>query len=55
MQMYKPNLEDFSHLDEKNMQKEGLNTISPHESKNEEKVLGKFLVELPEKVNRILK
>jgi hypothetical protein len=37
VQVYELNHEDFSNLDEQNVQEEGLNTISPHESENEKK------------------
>ena len=55
MQVYEVNHEDFSNLDEENVQEEGLNTISPHESENEEEVLGNSMVELSEDVNMVLK
>jgi hypothetical protein len=55
VQVYEPNSNDFSDLDEENAQEDGLNTISPHEPENEEEVLRKSLVELPGEVNMVLK
>jgi hypothetical protein len=54
VQVYKLNPENFSDLDENNMQGERLNTISPQESENEKKVLGSSLVELPKDVKMVL-
>ena len=34
MQVYEPNLKDFSNLDEKDVQEEGINMINLNESKN---------------------
>ena len=33
--MYEPNIEDFSDLDDEDVQEEGPNTMSPHELENE--------------------
>jgi hypothetical protein len=35
VEVYKPNLKEFSDLDDKDVQEEGSNTISPHELENE--------------------
>jgi len=51
VQVYKLNPENFSDLDENNMQGERLNTISPE---NEKEVLGSSLVELPKDVKVVL-
>ena len=60
--MYEPNLEDFSDLDDEDVQEEGLNTMSPHELENDvreesdmstlmvEEVLGNSSVESPMKI-----
>jgi hypothetical protein len=63
--VYELNLEDFSNLDEGDVQEEELNVINPNESENKvkkntalvvkEEVLGNFLVEFLEEVNMILK
>jgi hypothetical protein len=57
--LYKPNLEDFSDLDDEDVQEEGLNIMSPRELENDvkkesnmsalmvEKVLGNTSVESP--------
>ena len=67
VQVYEPNFENLSDLDEEDVQEEGHNTISSHKSENEinkeynnfalvvkEEVLGNFLVEFPEEVNMVL-
>jgi hypothetical protein len=58
VEVYEPNLEDFSDLDDKDVQEEGLNIMSPRELENEvkkesdmsalmvEEVLGNFLSEI---------
>jgi len=58
-EVYEPNLEDFSDLDDEDVQEEVLNTISPRELENDvreesdmsalivEEVLGNSLVESP--------
>jgi Asp-tRNA(Asn)/Glu-tRNA(Gln) amidotransferase C subunit len=60
--VYEPNLEDFSDLDDEDVQEEGLNTMSPHELENDvreesdmstlmvEEVLGNSSVESPMKI-----
>jgi len=65
--VYKPNLEDFSDLDDEDMQEEGLNTISPHEFETEvkkesdmsalmvEEILGNSSVESPIEISIVLK
>ena len=55
VQVYEPNPESFSDLNENNVQGERLNTISPHESENKEEILGNSLMELPKDVNMVLK
>lgn len=64
--MYEPNLEDFSDLDDEDVQKEGLNTMSPHELETEvkkesdmsasmvEEVLGNSSVESPVEIRMVL-
>ena len=66
-QVYEPNLEEFSDLDEEDVQEKWFNTLSPNESEIEvkkeygvsvlviEEVLGDFLVKSPEAVNVVLK
>ena len=62
VEVYEPNLEDFSDLDDEDVQEEGLNTMSPHELENDvreesdmstlmvEEVLGNSSVESPMKI-----
>jgi hypothetical protein len=64
--VYEPNLEDFSDLDDEDVQEEGPNTMSPHELENEvkkesdvsalmvEEVLGNSSVESPIKISMVL-
>jgi hypothetical protein len=64
--VYEPNLEDFSDLDDEDVQEEGPNTMSPHELENEvkkesdmsalmvEEVLGNSSVESPIEISMVL-
>jgi len=66
VEMYEPNLEDFSDLDEEDVQEEGPNTMSPHEIESEvkkesdmsalmvEEVLGNSSVESPIEMSMVL-
>jgi hypothetical protein len=67
VQVYELNLEDFSDLDEEDVQQERINIINPNESKNkvnnnnkkftlvvEEEILENSLVKSPEEINMIL-
>jgi len=66
VEVYEPNLEDFSDLDDEDVQEEGSNTMSPHELENEvkkesdmsalivEKVLGNSSVKSPIKISMVL-
>jgi hypothetical protein len=67
VEVYEPNLEDFSDLDDEDVQEEGPNTMSPHELENEvkkesdmsalmvEEVLGNSSVESPIEISMVLK
>jgi predicted membrane protein len=64
--VYEPNLENFSDLDDEDVQEERPNTMSPHDLENEvkkesdmsalmiEKVLGNSSVELPIEISMVL-
>ena len=64
--MYEPNLEDFSDLDDTDVQKEGLNIMNPRELENEvkkesdmsalmaEEVLGNSSVKSPKEISMVL-
>jgi len=66
VEVYEPNLEDFSDLDDEDVQKNGLNIINPCELENEvkkesdmsalmaEEVLGNSLVESPKEISMVL-
>ena len=66
VEVYEPNLEDFSDLDDEDVQKNGLNIINPCELENEvkkesdmsalmaEEVLGNSLVESPKEISIVL-
>ena len=66
VEVYKPNLKDFSDLDDKDVQEEGSNTMSSHELENEvkkesdmsalmvEEVLGNSSVESPIEISMVL-
>jgi hypothetical protein len=66
VEVYEPNLEDFSDLDDEDVQEEGPNTMSPHELENEvkkesdmsalmvEEVLGNSSVESPIEISMVL-
>jgi hypothetical protein len=66
VEVYEPNLEDFSDLDDEDVQEEGPNTMSPRELKNEvkkesdmsalivEEVLGNSSVESPIEISMVL-
>jgi hypothetical protein len=66
VEVYEPNLEDFSDLDDEDVQEEGPNTMSPHELENKvkkesdmsalmvEEVLGNSSVELPIEISMVL-
>jgi hypothetical protein len=66
VEVYEPNLEDFSDLDDKDVQEEGLNTMSPHELEAEvkkesdmsalmmEEILGNSSVESPIEISMVL-
>jgi len=65
-ELYEPNLEDFSDLDDEDVQEEGLNTMSPHELEAEvkkesnmsalmvEEILGNSSVESPIEISMVL-
>jgi len=67
VEVYEPNLEDFSDLDDEDVQEEGLNTMSPHELETEvkkesdisalmvEEILGNSSVESPIEISIVLK
>ena len=66
VEVYEPNLKDFSDLDDEDVQEEGSNTMSPHELENEvkkesdmsalivEKVLGNSSVKSPIEISMVL-
>jgi hypothetical protein len=66
VEVYEPNLEDFSDLNDEDVQKKGLNTMNPRELENEvkkesdmsvlmaEEVLGNSLVESPKEISMVL-
>jgi hypothetical protein len=66
VEMYEPNLEDFSDLNDEDMQEEGLNIMNPRELENEvkkesdmsalmaEEVLSNSSVESPKEISMIL-
>jgi len=66
IEVYEPNLENFSDLDDEDVQEERPNTMSPHDLENEvkkesdmsalmiEKVLGNSSVELPIEISMVL-
>ena len=66
VEVYEPNLEDFSDLDDEDVQEEGLNTMSPHELETEvkkesdmsalmvEEILGNSSVESPIEMSMVL-
>jgi hypothetical protein len=66
VEVYEPNIKDFSDLDDEDVQEEGPNTMSPHELENEvkkesdmsalivEEVLRNSLVESPIEISMVL-
>jgi hypothetical protein len=66
VEVYEPNLKDFSDLDDEDVQEEGSNTMSPHELENEvkkesdmsalivKKVLGNSSVKSPIEISMVL-